>query len=353
MKPRVFVSSTFYDLKYVRDDLSNFIRIHDFEPIMFDDGDIVYTPDKRLDSSCYAAMRSADMCILIIGGNYCNPSTSIDPSCTDDFISITRQEFKAAHEEGMPIFVFIDNKVYIEYEVFEKNYVAISNGASIAFSATNNIGIFSLIRDIKKLAMPITPFEKTFHIKHALSSQWSDMFTDYLSTLRERNSVETLHSSVAEMNRLVETMQVMLDSYGKPTVKNDVNNSIDDYAPLVEEQEHMKIASICEEISHNIVISLKNKTEFTNPSVACEKFYISIRSLLTNNITQYTSNISMYSTGEISNDNMYQDESGNTKLNKILFENKDLILNEKYKPIFIFELSKPNVYSQLFSYAPF
>lgn len=38
MKPRIFVSSTFYDLKYMRDDLANFIRAHDFEPIMFEEG---------------------------------------------------------------------------------------------------------------------------------------------------------------------------------------------------------------------------------------------------------------------------------------------------------------------------
>ena len=54
MKPRIFVSSTFYDLKYVREDLSNFIKAHDFEPIMFEDGDIGYTPGQALDGACYA-----------------------------------------------------------------------------------------------------------------------------------------------------------------------------------------------------------------------------------------------------------------------------------------------------------
>ena len=53
MKPRIFVSSTFYDLKYVREDISAFIRKYDFEPIMFEDGDIGYTPGHPLDTSCY------------------------------------------------------------------------------------------------------------------------------------------------------------------------------------------------------------------------------------------------------------------------------------------------------------
>lgn len=68
MKPRVFVSSTFYDLKYIREDLSNFIKAHDFEPILFEDGDIGYTPGKTLDDSCYEAMKGADMVLLIVGG---------------------------------------------------------------------------------------------------------------------------------------------------------------------------------------------------------------------------------------------------------------------------------------------
>ena len=82
MKPRVFVSSTFYDLKYMRDDLANFIRAHDFEPIMFEDGDIGYTPGKNLDESCYDTMRNADMVILIIGGNYGSPASG---ETKDDF----------------------------------------------------------------------------------------------------------------------------------------------------------------------------------------------------------------------------------------------------------------------------
>ena len=47
MKPRIFISSTFYDLKYVREDISNFIKTHGFETVMFEDGDIGYTPGQQ------------------------------------------------------------------------------------------------------------------------------------------------------------------------------------------------------------------------------------------------------------------------------------------------------------------
>ena len=70
MKPRIFISSTFYDLKYIREDLANFVRSYGYEPILFEDSDIGYTPGKTLDSSCYESMRNSDMVILIIGGEY-------------------------------------------------------------------------------------------------------------------------------------------------------------------------------------------------------------------------------------------------------------------------------------------
>ena len=70
MKPRIFIGSTFYDLKYIREDLANFIRSYGYEPVLFEDGDIGYTPGKTLDSLCYESMRNSDMVILIIGGEY-------------------------------------------------------------------------------------------------------------------------------------------------------------------------------------------------------------------------------------------------------------------------------------------
>ena len=38
MKPRIFISSTFYDLKYIREDLANFVRSYNYEPVLFEDG---------------------------------------------------------------------------------------------------------------------------------------------------------------------------------------------------------------------------------------------------------------------------------------------------------------------------
>lgn len=39
-KPRVFVSSTYYDLKYVRERLERFISAYCFEPILFEKDEV-------------------------------------------------------------------------------------------------------------------------------------------------------------------------------------------------------------------------------------------------------------------------------------------------------------------------
>ena len=46
---RVFVSSTYYDLHHVRNDLYTFIKGRGYEPVMHDKGGIPYTQEKTLE----------------------------------------------------------------------------------------------------------------------------------------------------------------------------------------------------------------------------------------------------------------------------------------------------------------
>jgi hypothetical protein len=100
-KPRIFVSSTYYDLKYIRADLEMFISNYGFEPILFERGQIAYDHQKPLDLSCYKEVKSCQMLILIIGGRYGSPSSKPIPKGQDDpffewYNSITREEYLTA-----------------------------------------------------------------------------------------------------------------------------------------------------------------------------------------------------------------------------------------------------------------
>lgn len=235
MKPRIFVSSTFYDLKYIREDLSSFIRDHDFEPIMFEDGDVGYVPGECLDISCYETMKTADMVILIIGGLYGSAATGEIKDKFEEYVSITRNEFRTAFNGGVPIFVFVDSKVYSEYAVYEMNMKEIeSKNLTIKFSATKDINIFRFIKEIKNIGnISITEFSKLTEIKEFLSKQWSDMFKKYLEIIKQNKSDEKVKDAVAEMNILVQKMNLMLDSVGKKILSN---GSSGEYENVLEKQ---------------------------------------------------------------------------------------------------------------------
>lgn len=254
MKPRIFVSSTFYDLKYIREDISNFIKSHDFEPIMFEDGDIGYSPYTPLDKSCYEAMESADMAVLIIGGNYGSPASGEKEDPFEEFISVTRSEFKKAVEKGIPVFVFVDANVYAEYGIYELNSKEIESGLlNIKFRATKSINVFRFIREIKNLKeIAITEFDKVFVIKDFLSKQWADMFKNYLSTLKDRKQMEQLQDSIDNMNVLIAKMEKMINAVGKKVFEG----AKEEYQEVVEEQETSEIQSICFQLSKVIKIGI-------------------------------------------------------------------------------------------------
>ena len=67
---RVFISSTYYDLKYLRSSLEQFVESLGFDAILSEKGDIAYAPDAPLDESCYREVQHADIYVLIIGGRY-------------------------------------------------------------------------------------------------------------------------------------------------------------------------------------------------------------------------------------------------------------------------------------------
>lgn len=250
MKPRIFVSSTFYDLQYIREDLSNFIKAHDFDPIMFEDGDIGYTPGKPLDKSCYDTMKNSDMVLLIIGGLYGSPATGETKDEFKEYMSVTRNEFRTAVEAGIPVFAFIDTKVFSEYAVYETNVKAIEEQKMpIKFSATKDINIFRFIREIKGIGnIVIIEFTKLAQIKGFLSKQWSDMFKKYLDILKEQKSDKKLEDAVDEMKLLINRMDTMLNGIGKKVLGENDNVK---YSDVVEE---IEILRICDVLAENMKV---------------------------------------------------------------------------------------------------
>lgn len=261
MKPRIFISSTFYDLKYIREDLANFVRSYGYEPVLFEDGDIGYTPGKTLDRSCYDSMKSSDMVILIIGGEYGSAAAGEKKDEFKEYMSVTRNEFRTAVEAGIPVFVMIDKKVMAEYGVYDANYDYIEKDKGrVAFPAAKNINIFRFIREIKGIVtLPIQEFEKSADIKGFVSRQWADMFKNYLDFLRKGKEDGKIEESVNELKMLVRKMSIMVDSVGKNVLKENQ----EEYKEVINKQE---ILGFCDAL---VLVFKWSKEKFTD--IFCDK----------------------------------------------------------------------------------
>lgn len=117
--PKVFVSSTCYDLNEIRLNLKNYIQEFGCDSVMSEFGDIFYDPTAHVQDACVDAIKQSDLFILIIGNSYgslyYDESTSID---TPD--SVTVREFKKALSLKIPKIVFINMFVNYDYHNYRK-----------------------------------------------------------------------------------------------------------------------------------------------------------------------------------------------------------------------------------------
>lgn len=271
MKPRIFVSSTFYDLKYMRDDLSNFIRAHDFEPIMFEEGDVGYTPGKGLDESCYETMKTADMVVLIIGGNYGSPASGENKDGIEEYLSVTRKEFITAVKASIPAYVFIDASVYAEYGIYEENMQNIEEKkCEIRFKATKDINVFRFIKSIKTIGnISITEFKKSGEIKSFLGKQWADMFKTYLKSLRENKDTLQVQDAIARLNTMMQQMELMVNGLGKKVLENQSA----ELGKIVAQQRQIKAREIARRMSNYLTCNFSDISSRKNNVTALVDCY--------------------------------------------------------------------------------
>lgn len=64
--PRIFISSTFYDLKHVREGLRNYIESLGYEAVLFEEGDILYKPKEKLDKSAYKEIENTQLVVFTL-----------------------------------------------------------------------------------------------------------------------------------------------------------------------------------------------------------------------------------------------------------------------------------------------
>lgn len=212
-RPRIFVSSTYYDLKHIRSSLENFIDSLGFESILSEKGQIAYSPEIPLDESCYREVGNADIFIIIIGGRYGSEKSGSkekkDKQFFDRYDSITKQEYKSAVNRNVPTYILIDKSVNSEFEIFLKN----KNNESINYVHVDSVNIFHLIEDILSQPKnnPVHHFDRYADIETWLKEQWAGLFRDLLNQRSRQTQIASLASEVSSLAEVNETLKRYLE----------------------------------------------------------------------------------------------------------------------------------------------
>lgn len=196
-RPRIFVSSTFYDLKYVRADLERFIRELGYDPVLNERGSIPYGSEERLEDYCYKEVDNTDILIAIIGGRFGSNSFNTP-------YSVTQMEIKTALKLGKQVYIFIDKFVMSEY----RTYLLNKEQANMKFNFVDDKKIFNFIEEVEGLPNnnPISNFENSNEIIFFLREQWAGLFQRFLqqqSKQGETKAVENIHATAHTLNKLV------------------------------------------------------------------------------------------------------------------------------------------------------
>lgn len=206
-KPRIFISSTFYDLKQTRIDISTFLDQLGYETIRNEEGDIAYGKEEALEDYCYREIEAVDILISIIGGRFGSESKKAETVQVSDNKkfenSITQTEIKTALQLNKQVYIFIDHNVLSEYETYYLN-----KGTDIKFKYVDDVRIYHFIEEIKQLKNNnnIKGFESVSDITRYLQSQLSGLFKRFLQEqfrVKEINLINKLESTAQTLNKLV------------------------------------------------------------------------------------------------------------------------------------------------------
>ena len=128
--PRVFISSTYYDLKQVRNIVGTFISGLGYEPVMHERADVAYSQSVPLENDCYNEVTGCDIIVCIIGNHFGSQSS-------DNDLSITMNEVMTAIKEKKKVYIFISNDVYVE----NRTYIQNKDTGTFKSAYTDNIKI--------------------------------------------------------------------------------------------------------------------------------------------------------------------------------------------------------------------
>jgi len=234
--PKVFVSSTCFDLGEIREQLKRFIQSFGFEPILSENGDVFYHPDLHTHEACVNEVSNCQLFILLIGGRFGGEYVA------DKDKSITNAEYVAARESGIPVFTYVRNGVLSNHHIYQQNkkkpFVS-----SIEYPAIEKqkyaLDIFSFVDEVRRAPInnAFEGFDGFPDIENHLRKQWAGMFFELLRSREVKSQmdatnhlIEGISSSGAKLEELIKSLYL---SSNEAEARKEID-SIDTYSDVLQ-----------------------------------------------------------------------------------------------------------------------
>lgn len=175
-KPRIFLSSTCYDLSSIRSELTIFLEKRGFEVINSENANFGVTPGIHSHTACINAVEQADFLLLLIGSRH--GGTYIGSTS-----SITNEEYRAAEKLEIPRIVAVQRSVSDYIKTYKRN----PTGDHKHIVDDNRI--FSFIDYISSGHSDnwIHTFETVENLRNVLNTQFAHYLTLFSQGMRRKN----------------------------------------------------------------------------------------------------------------------------------------------------------------------
>lgn len=196
-KTKIFISSTYFDLRQVRADIERFITDQGYDAVLNEHGNIPYGKDDKLEDYCYKEINNIDILVSIIGGRFGTESKHSEDS-------ISNIELKTAYELNKQVYIFIDKSVYSEYKFYLNN----KDNDTIKFTYADDVKIHQFIEFVEGLPNnnTIHAFETSMDIVTFLREQWAGLFQRFLqeqTRVKEISIIKGIESTAKTLDQLV------------------------------------------------------------------------------------------------------------------------------------------------------
>ncbi len=247
--PKVFVSSTCYDLGMAREQLRSFLLRLGYDPLLSEYSDILYDPRTHTHTSCIEEVPNADMIIVLIGSrfggrivpealssidleNLINSSFDVTVLNDPEKLSITQLEVLKAIDDSVPVFAFVEEKVMHDHFVYQKNKDLVDkiNFPSIDKPESAKY-IFEFINFLqhRNKGNSVISFSKVEDIENHLKKQWGALFQ---KLLREDRGQDIESRKIFTISEQIEDLKTAVFSTIGDSQNRDVARGVIKYRRL-------------------------------------------------------------------------------------------------------------------------